>query len=138
MEFMAILKRLSTLSVFFLLAAGCGDSARTTLIPQGTWGDIAAELNVSADGASLSLCCASGTINAPLTVSSTGSFTLTGTYLRQGGPIPVGGFQSEAATYSGVINGNRMNLTITTPGSGPQTMTLTLGTFKTAMCICAL
>jgi hypothetical protein len=122
----------------FLLSSGCGEDNRTTLIPDGIWGTATAQLDVTATGAALTLCCAKGTINPPLTVSPAGTFDLTGTYTRQAGPIPIEGFKPESATYAGIINGDRMNLTLTSPPIGSESFTLTLGVTKTALCVCAL
>ena len=116
----------------------CGSNNNTTLIPQGTWGGVKIQLNVSGNGATASLCCASGAINGPLTVSSTGTFNLTGTYTSSNGPVPVGGFQPVDVTYSGSINGTTMHLAISGTSISPQTFTLTFGTNETGGCICAL
>jgi hypothetical protein len=121
------------------LSWGCGSSSQaTTTIPEGIWGTAAAELDVSSTGATLFLCCASGQINPPLTVFSNGAFNLSGTYQIEEGPIPVGGNQPVPASYTGVINGNQMNLTVSTAAHGSQSYVLTFGTRKTIECVCAL
>src|SRR5579862_2078314 len=119
-----------------LAVGGCGTSSgpTTTVIPTGTWGSLAAQMDVTSSGASVELCCASGSISGPLTVSSSGSFVLEGTL------TPVGGAATTqpplAATYSGSITGNTMNLLINAPPRPPQSATLTFGDHMVAICSC--
>jgi hypothetical protein len=124
--------------LILLLPFGCGDQAPPASIPDGVWGMATAELDVTGTGGALTLCCATATINPPLTVSATGSFSLTGTYLSEAGPIPVGGQQPEPASFSGTLNGDHMTLTIATARSGSQTVSLVRGVHKTEFCPCPL
>jgi hypothetical protein len=132
------LKRLGLVALTLVLPTCGGSTANSTLIPQGVWGSIAVEMDVTASGATINFCCASGKIDPPLTVAPSGAFNLSGTYTRQGGPVPVGGFDPTPATYSGVINGNTMNLVVTAPPLQPETFTLTFGTHPTDQCVCPL
>ncbi len=97
----------------------------------GTWGGQHISLEISGRSASIEFDCASGTIDAPLTLDSKGHFTWRGYYNRQhGGPIrrdenSIG----QPAMYTGWIKGDSMTLTVTLAATREAfgTYTLTRG-----------
>ena len=96
--------------VALLLVAAC------TSVPDpqslaGRWGGTHVGLDLGAAGGTLEYDCASGTIG-PLAVSAGGSFVAQGTHTpAAGGPERVGEVRPTfAASYRGMISGNRMSL----------------------------
>jgi hypothetical protein len=95
-------------------------------------------MDVSAAGAELTFCCATGKIPPPLPLDASGHFDLTGMYSYQAGPVPVGGYPPEPAHYTGVVDGNTLTLNVTTPRFASQTYALTFGVHGPANCFCPL
>lgn len=96
------------------LATGCSISDDVTgPVAAGDWGGVGISLVVTAQGGRLEFDCALGEISKPLMLDSEGAFTLDGTFTpEQGGPIGEDALESEPATYAGVVDGNRMTLTV--------------------------
>ncbi len=94
-------------------------TATKSLGATGTiWGGEHLELEVTAEGATLDFDCATGTIALPLTVDAQGNFKVKGTFTRERpGPVMRDGNQPAAATYSGNITGETLQLTV---AAGPQ------------------
>ena len=93
-------------------------------VPLGRWGGDRVELLVALNQSTVTLCCASGSIDQPIVPDASGHFEALGTYTFEGGPIPVGGNQSVQAHYSGAIDGSTMVLKVATPSTmlGPFTL----------------
>ena len=90
------LSPLTCLCFMPLVLTGCGGVSRPTgLVPQGTWGGDHVELVLDAAHGSLEFDCAHGTMQAPIPVAGDGTFTVTGTFVREhGGPIRDGASRS--------------------------------------------
>ncbi len=100
-------------------------------VATGVWGGEHMRLNVTRTGATIEYDCGDGTIDAPLTVDRRGSFNLKGTHSRgHGGPIRIDVPDvKQAASYTGVLRGNVLTLTVklTDMGDTLGTYTLRLG-----------
>jgi hypothetical protein len=112
-----------------LLLASIGIGARKMQkLGNGTWGGQHIQFEISDGSVDIQYDCAHGTITGPLTVDRQGRFSWHGTYTRErGGPIRLGQKDADqAATYSGSLTGNTMNLTVRQENSSmkPQTFTL--------------
>lgn len=89
------------------------ESATGGPIQNGIWGGEHVQLNETRVGASFTFECAGGQTNGPIEVSFNGSFSISGTYSKHGGPIIVGIPQQFKATYSGTVEDDTMDLTVT-------------------------
>jgi hypothetical protein len=114
-----------------LLAGSCGaTSPSPPVVPIGTWGGDHVSLSVTAAGATAQFDCASGTIAAPLTLTSSGSFDLPGVYVQgHGGPSQVGEPpDAHPARWVGSTDGVAMTLSVRLTDSGrvigPYTLVL--------------
>lgn len=92
--------------------------ASSTSTPQrkisGLWGGQGISMEVTDSGATLDFDCASGTINEPIVPDSSGKFSAKGRFARQRpGPTREGEDESQPAIYSGTLDGENLNLTIT-------------------------
>lgn len=97
-----------------------------SLLPVGLWGGEEAELIVTPSGATARLFCAHGQIDASLASDETGRFSLLGTLVREGGPVPIDDTPFRLpARYSGWTDGRTMILSVSVEGF-PQP----LGPFK--------
>jgi len=112
------------LGAALLTGAACADAPAAPLL--GSWGGEHIALVVSATGADLEYDCAFGTIDAPIDLRASGSFTATGTHtFEHGGPIREGEPpDTHPAEYRGLIAGTIMTLTVTLTDT-----TRTVGTF---------
>jgi hypothetical protein len=81
---------------------------------QGAWGGDDIRLTITATGASLEFDCAAGSIDAPFLTDASGHFDLPGSIWFTP-PVPFENWQPDKspARYSGVVDGNRMTLTVT-------------------------
>ncbi len=96
----------------------------------GAWGGQHMRLSVRADGADIEFDCAHGTIDGPLTLTPDGRFDVSGTFIREGGPVridikPTG----RPARYEGSLTGQQLTLkvTLTETAQDAGTFTLTRG-----------
>ncbi len=108
----------------------CADSptGASHAVVTGSWGGTSIALSVTAEGATVQLDCAHGTITGtPPTVDSSGRFEVAGQFVRErGGPVRVDETPlSQPAVYSGTTDGRTMKLTITLTGDQQ-----TLGPFE--------
>ncbi|MGQ0639550.1 MAG: hypothetical protein ACT4P6_02085 [Gemmatimonadaceae bacterium] len=124
-------KQMRIRRVFFSvvpLVAACGVStipAAGDLL--GVWGGTHIALDVAPNETAVELDCAHGTIHVPLTLDASGRFDVLGEFVRErGGPVresePLDKFP---VRYRGVVDGNRMQLTIERVDSAQ-----TLGSFS--------
>ena len=102
-------------STWPLLAAACGVStipAAGDLL--GVWGGAHIALDVGPNETAVELDCAHGTIRAPFVLDANGRFDLPGEFVRErGGPVREGELLDKfPARYRGIIEGNRMQLSI--------------------------
>jgi hypothetical protein len=116
-------------SSLLLLLASIGIGARKMQkLDNGTWGGPHIQFEVSDGAVGIEYDCAHGSIAGPLTVDRQGRFSWRGTYTRErGGPIRMGQkVDNLPATYSGLLTGNTMKLTVRLENSSnePQTFTL--------------
>ena len=81
----------------------------------GLWGGQGISMEVTDSGATLDFDCASGTITEPIVVDSAGKFSAKGRFARQRpGPTREDeNNEGQPASYSGVIDGENLRLTIT-------------------------
>lgn len=94
---------------------------------KGVWGGDHISMEVSDGGAEINYDCAHGNITERIVVDRDGQFTAKGTHSREHpGPIREGENSTEPATYSGKIDGDLMNLTVTLTRSQESVGTFTL------------
>ena len=93
----------------FMVSAG---SQKTKRLGAGFWGGPHVSIEVGSQSARVEYDCAHGGIDGPLVVDSEGKFEWRGTFTpERGGPVRAGeSARSQAATYSGEINGSTMTL----------------------------
>src|SRR5712691_2685366 len=122
--------RLLAIVTLVVLAVSSGVSRPRKLqrLPNGVWGGQHISIEVSGRSASVEYDCAKGTINGPLTLDSKGQFTWRGTHNREHpGPVRRGVKpNSQPATYTGLVKGNTMTLTVKLDGSDEALGTYTL------------
>ena len=108
------MRRRVAIGVICFLLAACGADTPTqpagaTLLSAGTWtGDGC--LSVGADGCDLIVGCGHGRFPLPA-VRADGSFDVDGTYRVEGGPVDT--TPAPPATFSGVLKGQTLTLTVT-------------------------
>src|SRR5262245_31707179 len=80
----------------------------------GMWGGQGVSMEVTDNGASLDFDCATGSITEAIVPDSAGKFTVKGLFARQRpGPTREGEENDgQPATYTGVINGENLTLTV--------------------------
>jgi hypothetical protein len=124
------------LALLFLEVCG---SHRPVGVPLGRWGGDRVELLVASNRATVTLCCATGSIDQALVPDASGRFEAVGAYTFEGGPIPVGGNQSVPAHYTGAVDGSTMILQVATPSTMLGPFILTFGRAGLLQdCICPL
>ena len=99
-------------------------------IATGVWGGQHINIKVGAKSATIEYDCASGVIDGPLVVDSSGNFKLHGTHsMQRGGPVRSDEEPRKVpATYTGSIKGNMMTLTLKLDDSSDEeTFTLERG-----------
>ena len=110
-------------------ARSLSSAADPATIPVGAWGSQSIGMTVTATGATVSFCCATGSITGPLTVAGNGSFSFQGTYGLLGRAMV-------SATYSGVLSGKSMSLLVTAAPYDSVSATLTEGQQPNVICPC--
>lgn|SRR5258708_30702744 len=121
-----------------LFLEACGSHGPVD-VPLGRWGGDRVELLVASNSATVTFCCATGSIDQALVPDASGRFDAVGTYAFQGGPIPVGGNPSVPAHYSGAVDGSTMILQVATPSAMLGPFTLIFGRAGLLQdCICPL
>lgn len=100
----------------------------------GTWGGEGISMEITDNGASLEFDCATGRITEAIVPDSAGKFTAKGLFARQRpGPTREGDENDgQPATYTGVITGDSLTLTITLTRNDEKAGTFTLGHGKPA------
>jgi len=81
----------------------------------GLWGGQGISMEATDSGATLEFDCASGTITEPIVLDSAGKFSAKGRFARQR-PGPTredDNTEGQPASYSGVVDGENLTLTIT-------------------------
>ena len=104
------------LARFALLAlvAGCAPAtAPPASVVGGTWGGTQVSMVLKPSGGTVSWPCGSGTIDSSWVVTPAGVFDASGEYFTGGGPVPIGGTTPHPASYSGLLSGNLLTLTVT-------------------------
>jgi hypothetical protein len=114
------MKRLYPIVVIlsFFVMTTSGRTTSVQRVTNGPWGGQGIHLEVTEKSAKVEFDCAHGTIQGPLTLDSKGQFKLKGTFTRErGGPVrsdqPA---SSQAAIYSGSLNGDTMTLELRLEG----------------------
>ena len=108
-----------------LLGAACAETPtqprQTTMLSSGAWtGDGC--LDVTGGQCELVVGCGHGVFSAPA-IRADGTFDVEGTYRVEAGPISIN--PPPPATFSGVLNGQTLTLTVTPrDGSRPSTYVL--------------
>lgn len=97
-----------------VLAASCGGATGpTTLLGPGVWGGERANLIVGPDSVRAEFDCASGRLDAPVTLDAQGRFDVAGTYRFEAGPV----FAPVPARWTGSVaivrGGSQVTLTVT-------------------------
>ena len=92
-----------------------GDACMNQRKISGLWGGQGISMEVTDSGATLDFDCASGTITEPITLDSAGKFSAKGRFARhRPGPTREDDdTEGQPATYSGVVDGENLTLTIT-------------------------
>jgi hypothetical protein len=95
---------------------------------EGLWGGLHVSMEITNDGAEISYDCAHGSITEKIVPDSSGKFTVKGFHVKERpGPSREGEEpRSEAASYSGLIDGHTMTLTVTLPATNETIGTFTL------------
>jgi len=124
------LKSALLLLVLWLLISGIAAYFQNgRRVANGVWGGLHINIDVGADSATVEYDCASGVINGPLRMDDDGHFAWRGVHrMERGGPVRADEKPAEhPATYTGVIKGNTMELTLKVAGSDAETFTLEKG-----------
>jgi hypothetical protein len=101
-----------------------GVSTEGTAIATGTWGGEHVKLDETKTEAKFTFECAKGQTTGPIEVNSDGKFSVAGTYSITGGPEIQGAPQKFSATYTGTVEDNTMDLTVTyTDANGQRQQT---------------
>jgi len=95
---------------------------------KGTWGAQGISMEVTDNGANLGYDCAHGSITEKIILDGQGHFSATGRHVRDHpGPLRSDEDQNgQRATYTGSVNGDTMNLTVTLSDSHETVGTYTL------------
>jgi len=99
----------------------------------GLWGGQGISMEATDSGATLDFDCASGTITEPILPDSAGKFSVKGRFARQR-PGPTREDENndgQPASYSGVVNGENLTLTITLAKNSEKVGDFTLAHGKT-------
>lgn len=106
---------------------GEGDSLKAAA--KGVWGGRHVRLNVGDEGADIEFDCAHGSMEK-LVLDASGNFNVSGFYVpERGGPVSIDEKERRIpARYSGRVEGESMNLTVTLENAdgGPEPMSFTL------------
>lgn len=105
-----------SVAVLFATVAACAGTTEPS--PAGDWGGTDASLTLTRAGGSVSYACGAGTIDSAWSVDRGGRFRAQGRHAFAGGPMPIGGFDSEPAQYEGWVRGDVLVFTVTLPESG--------------------
>ena len=89
-----------------------GMTAPPPTLPAGIWGGEQVTLEVGADKAILRLGCAEGAFAAPIRLDGQGRFTTPGTYSAFSGGPSTASDEVTKAQYEGVLDGDRLTLTL--------------------------
>jgi hypothetical protein len=130
---------LKQLGLLILFCVGCalilvyGSPVQSGKIPAGRWGGQHINIEVSANSAEIEYDCAHGTVQGPLEIDGNGRFRLRGTHtLERGGPVRRDeSANTHPALYTGSIEGETMNLTVTLTDTNDEVGTYTLVKGKT-------
>lgn len=106
-----------------LAACSAGSPVGIDRVPIGEWGGEHVQLTVTDTGGRVEFDCAHGTLDAPLRVDTDGRFSVPGTIVLEGGPVPEPPPAPQGARYLGQTDGRRLLLERQTDGGEP------LGTF---------
>jgi hypothetical protein len=114
--------------VALLLVAACTQTptqSRDTVLPIGRWSGNGVCLSVTAATCDLVAGCGHGQFPAPA-LRADGTFDVDGTYRIEVGPISIN--PAPPATFSGVLNGQTLTVTVTPrdPSTRPATYVLQL------------
>ena len=109
------MKRLAAVIFSILVGASCGNDEiifpSGVELSAGTWGGENAGLIVHGEGAHAHIGCTLGDISGAVPLDASGRFDVNGTYVLRAFPVMVG--TSLPARYTGQVNGNRLEMTIT-------------------------
>jgi len=124
--------RATGLFVTYTAFAACSTptSAGGADVPSGTWAGEHIVMAVTRAGATVEFDCAHGTIDAPLTIDSSGRFDAAGSFTREsGGPTRENQPRAVPARYSGSLKDSTLTMTLVLTESKETvgTFTLTLG-----------
>ncbi len=109
----AWLKRLIALGLVCFLVEACGETPtqpHDMNLPTGRWAGDGACLSVTANACDLVVGCGHGQFSPPV-VRADGTFEIAGTYRIEAGPVSVN--PAPPATFSGVLKGQSLTLTVT-------------------------
>ena len=81
-------------------------------VKSGHWGGLDATADVTIALSKFQFDCAHGRVLGPLLLNSAGHFFRNGTITLEGGPEPIHDRPSIPATYTGTVNGEKMNLEV--------------------------
>ena len=127
--FMHLQKFIGTVLLLLLVVSVSAKIQKMQRIPTGMWGGQHISINVGSKSATIEYDCATGVINGPLVVDADGRFNLRGTHrIERGGPVRADDNPPEhPATYTGMIKGKTMTLTLKVGDSDEETFTLEKG-----------
>jgi hypothetical protein len=100
-------------------------------VAEGNWGGLHIIINVTEQGAIITMDCARGTINNPIEIDAQGHFDVPGTFVTETpGPVREGDDNSRAVRYSGTVKAGTMTLTIAAANSDEALGNFTLAQGK--------
>ena len=99
-------------AVTALVLAGCSGGLPVGIdrVPIGEWGGEHVRLTVTDTGGRVEFDCAHGTLDAPLRVDTEGRFSVPGTIVLEGGPVPEPPPAPQGARFLGHTDGRRLRL----------------------------
>lgn len=95
-----------------VLLVGCSAPTATDVV--GFWGSSLASLRLESTGGRVDLQCGYAILDT-WTLGSDGRLSATGNLFTGGGPLPIGGAAAHAATFSGQLRGNILELSFRVP-----------------------
>ena len=122
-----------TTALLGMVVAGCvsagygsqpGEASRT--VKDGTWGGEHLSMRVSPARIDLEFDCGTGSVEGRIPLDRNGSFSVSGTLTREGGPTRLGGTSGQPMRLTGTVDGDTMTVHIVLTDSDADAGTFTL------------
>src|SRR5262245_53838820 len=103
--------RVRTLAfVFLICSSACADTPTAPSTLTGRWGGDHVVFTLSDSGGRVEFDCAHGDLSGPLQTDSQSRFSVSGTFVREGGPVSQNPPAAQSAVYDGSVSGDTMIL----------------------------